>query len=640
MNKITIACMTYGKLSGLIESALENIKDNEIKVLVVDTNMENLMFNINKTMLENDVDIFIAGSAYAEIIKSTINKPVIKIQLSAMDYIKAIIKAKKYGNRIGFVSFHEPSSIDVKEIENLMEVSIDKIIYEDVYDLDMKVKNCSIDVLIGASVSNDIANKYDIPNILIYKGKESVTNAIWEAKRLVMAATEDKRKSDIYESVLNFNPSGIIITDEFGKIIVFNPSAQGLFNITYDKAIGKNINSIINGFDISDLVAKKTYQSESYYESESKNILINGFSLEMNNNIVGILITAIALSDKKSETNIKKKVNIGFNAKNSFSDIIGDSQIILKSVTKAKKYARSNLSILINGETGSGKEMFAQSIHNYSYRYNKPFVGINCATLPENLLESELFGYAEGAFTGSKKGGKRGLFEIANGGTIFLDELAEIPLKLQSRLLRVIQEKEIIPIGSEEIIPVNVRIIAATNKDLSKMIPHDFREDLYYRLNVLQVDIPSLRDRGEDIIKLFKFFLRRAMEAKNSKISELEDEKFKILELYSWPGNIRQIRNTAERFNLEIDNPIKFKEKDINKLMVNVIGEESLCNDILLKHNIFSNDSKKIDSKLITERLVEDLLKIYPNQRDMVAKVLGIERTTLWRILKKVKEDK
>lgn len=428
MNKITIACMTYGKLSNLIESALGNINDNEINVLVVDTAMEDLMFNINKTMIENDVDIFIAGSAYAEIIKSNINKPVIKIQLSAIDYIKAIIKAKEYGTRIGLVSFNEPSGIDLKDMEVLMNVSVEKIIYDDVYDLDMKVRNSNIDVLVGASVSNDIANKYGIPNVLIYKGRESVTNAILEAKRMMLTATEEKRKSDIYESVLNFNPSGIIITDEYGKIIVFNPSSQSLFNTTYDKAIGKNIKSIIDSFDISDLVTKKSYQIENHHEIEGKNILMNGFSLEQNNNLIGILITAMVSSEKSEKSNTKKTVNIGFKAKNSFSDIIGDSQIILQSVTKAKKYARSNLSILINGETGSGKEMFAQSIHNYSYRYNKPFVGINCATLPENLLESELFGYAEGAFTGSKKGGKKGLFEIANGGTIFLDELAEIPL--------------------------------------------------------------------------------------------------------------------------------------------------------------------------------------------------------------------
>lgn len=182
-----------------------------------------------------------------------------------------------------------------------------------------------------------------------------------------------------------------------------------------------------------------------------------------------------------------------------------------------------------------------------------------------------------------------------------------------------------------------MRIIAATNRDLSKMIPHDFREDLYYRLNVLQVDIPPLRERGDDIIKLFKYFLKRAMEVKNSKIAKFDDEKFRMLKLYSWPGNIRQIINTAERFNLEIENPLKFKEKDINKLIVNVIGEELLCNDVLLKHNIVADDSKKIDTKLVNEKLVDDLLSIYPNQRDMVAKVLGMERTTLWRLLKKRK---
>ncbi|WDC84728.1 sigma 54-interacting transcriptional regulator [Caloramator sp. mosi_1] len=189
--------------------------------------------------------------------------------------------------------------------------------------------------------------------------------------------------------------------------------------------------------------------------------------------------------------------------------IITNSPKMKECINIAKKIAKSDYTVLINGESGTGKEMIAQSIHNYSNRSIYPFVAVNCAALPENLLESELFGYEKGAFTGALKEGKIGLFEIANNGTIFLDEIGDMPLKLQTRLLRVLQEKQIMRVGSDNIINVNVRVIAATNKDLKKLVDEGlFREDLYYRINVLPISLPPLRERKEDIMPLLESFLK------------------------------------------------------------------------------------------------------------------------------------
>ena len=221
----------------------------------------------------------------------------------------------------------------------------------------------------------------------------------------------------------------------------------------------------------------------------------------------------------------------------------------------ARKYAASYSNVLITGESGTGKELFAQSIHSGSPCRIGPFVAVNCAALPESLLESELFGYEEGAFTGAKKGGKAGLFELAHNGTIFLDEIGDMPLSLQSRLLRVLQEKEVIRLGGSQVIPVNNRIICATNKNLAHKVEEGlFREDLYYRINILQIHIPPLREHPEDIPVLARLlFEKKCKEIKKRK--EIRTNLLQMLKRYHWPGNVRQLDAFLERLLVLTDGP-------------------------------------------------------------------------------------
>lgn len=241
---------------------------------------------------------------------------------------------------------------------------------------------------------------------------------------------------------------------------------------------------------------------------------------------------------------LEKKYLRGHIAKHYFDDIIHESEVVKRTIDIAKSYSDVDSNILIIGETGTGKEMYSQSIHNHSSRKNKPFVAINCAALPESLLESELFGYAEGAFTGAMKGGKQGIFELAHQGTLFLDEIGEISPSLQSRLLRVLQEREVMRIGDDKVIPVDVRIIAATNKNLLEMVKNnEFREDLYYRLSVLDLHLPSLREYKDDIPLLVHHFVRSF--TKNEPV-QITDEAMERLKQEQWEGNIRQLQNFCE----------------------------------------------------------------------------------------------
>jgi transcriptional regulator with PAS, ATPase and Fis domain len=235
-------------------------------------------------------------------------------------------------------------------------------------------------------------------------------------------------------------------------------------------------------------------------------------------------------------------------AKYQFKDIKGNNPTLLKQKELAKIAARTNSRILIIGESGTGKELFAQAIHNYSKRKNEPFVAVSCAAIPRDLIESELFGYRGGAFTGARRDGQVGKFELANNGTLFLDEVNGLPLDLQSKLLRVLQQNEITRLGDTQTTPVDVRVIAASNLDLmTEVEKHNFREDFYYRLNVMEINVPPLRERMDDLALLINHIMERQSQEMNIKKPEISDDVFKILNAYRWPGNVRELENCIER---------------------------------------------------------------------------------------------
>lgn len=280
--------------------------------------------------------------------------------------------------------------------------------------------------------------------------------------------------------------------------------------------------------------------------------------------------------------------------------------------------------------------MLVQSIHNLSTRSNGPFVAVNCAALPENLLESELFGYVEGAFTGAKKGGRQGLFELAHSGTLFLDEIGEMPLPLQSRILRVLQEKEVMPLGGEKVIPVDVRIVAATNKNLLQMVKAgNFREDLYYRLNILRIHMPTLQERKTDIPLLIAKFLQD-MKNINLRITGMSEDAQKYLMNYNWPGNIRQFVNMMERIMLLSTGPL-IDLRDVQDAYADDLEKDIVVTSNEQESQIVNNVQKLSD---VEESFLNKILAEENFNFTKAAKRLGIHRTTLWRKLKNINNCK
>ncbi|MCL4515115.1 MAG: sigma 54-interacting transcriptional regulator [Firmicutes bacterium] len=314
----------------------------------------------------------------------------------------------------------------------------------------------------------------------------------------------------------------------------------------------------------------------------------------------------------------------GHIAKYTFDDILGEDPRLVEVLYQAREYATVNSTVLISGETGTGKEMFAHAIHLAGARKAGPFVAVNCAALPENLLESELFGYVEGAFTGARKSGKPGLFELANQGTIFLDEIGEMSSRLQARVLRVLEEGEILRLGDERVIRIDVRVIAATNRDLVLMVQDvAFRKDLYYRINVLPLEIPPLRERGGDAVFLAEYFLSILCKQLGKEPPRLSPEAQRAISSHPWPGNIRELRNVAERLALRCQGP-----EVSGAELVRIAGLAALNGPALKPDGRLFDTMERLEREVILEAVAET-----NGNRSEAARRLGISRTTLWRRL-------
>lgn len=399
--------------------------------------------------------------------------------------------------------------------------------------------------MLDISTIMDIAVKLELDFILDSKSVLEYTKHIAPISYGLekMIGTTNMLESQL-NILLQVFDDGVIGVDRNGKIISFNENAEKILDMSRERVFGKKGEELFPQIPFGYTLNTKSPIKEKMIKYNGYDVIVCVLPITNFNTIYGAVSVIKRFSDleKKQHKLRTQLIGKGHCAKYSFDDILGASQGIVKAKNIAARMSKSDSSILIMGETGTGKELFAQAIHNCSKRSEYQFVAINCAALPESLLESELFGYEEGAFTGAKKGGKPGLFEMAHMGTLFLDEIGEIPLALQARLLRVLQEREVMRIGGDSIIKVDVRIIAATNRDLKNLVDKGlFRRDLYFRLNVLPLRLPSLRERVEDIPLLIEN-IKKDFTAD----FELSEDAAGAFLKHSWDGNIRELRNYIE----------------------------------------------------------------------------------------------
>jgi len=486
--------------------------------------------------------------------------------------------------------------------------------------------------IVGGYTTVLIAKKYGIPAAMIETGRESINNAIAEAKLVSEVSKREKEHSNRVEGIMNYSFEGILSADKDGQIDFANSYCHTIMSDVKGSFIGHKLTEYFPDVMLDDVImhGKKVLSELQYYHHTP--LLVNCVPIESAHEIAGCVLTfKHAGQIQAEESRIRKKMHeSGFKAKYRFQDIIHSSKGMDDVISDALSFSYADSNILISGETGTGKELFAQSIHNSSPRKGKPFVAINCAALPENLLESELFGYVEGAFTGASKGGKMGFFEIAHTGTIFLDEIGDISPQLQSRLLRVLQEKEIIRLGNDTVIPIDVRVISATNKDLKKAVERgEFRKDLLYRLNVLELKLPPLRERGDDITTLLKNFISYERERTGCKLRRIDENAIKSLSAYPWPGNVREMRNFVERLCILTKSEVA-KTEDVLRALPDLNATSSRPT---AKTMVGQTDEVAYDER---SEIVK-ALALFKGNRKKTAEHLEIDASTLWRKMKRYK---
>lgn len=463
--------------------------------------------------------------------------------------------------------------------------------------------------------------------IMIPTGEAAITKALDEAVRVAVVMMQERVNAEMFTTAINGIRDGILYISEDHTIQLVNDVCRQLLGISIPWLTGTPISSLPPKLSkvIRQSLQEKQEINNCLMSFEGRTLTVNSIPIFEKKSVTGAVVTLQDVTKiQQAETQIRQKMyEKGLCARYSFRDILHVSSAIDNLIETANYYAAAPSNVLIQGETGTGKELFAQSIHNASPRKAGPFVAINCAAIPENLLESELFGYVEGAFTGTRRGGKAGLFELAHNGTLFLDEIAELTMDLQVKLLRVLQEGEVRRIGSDTFKKIDVRIIAATNQNLHSLVQEGkFRKDLFYRLDVLKLYIPPLSERKEDIEVLFRHYIHVYALRLGIHIETVTEDALELLRRHQFEGNVRELCNIAERASILCHGSPSIIAQIIDYALYGSYDRRQLRQ--------VPESLRKSEYELILEALERNQYN-----QTLTAEELGINRTTLWRKMKK-----
>lgn len=460
---------------------------------------------------------------------------------------------------------------------------------------------------------------------------------------------------DILSTVLDSAYEGVVVINEKAEIIHFNDAYSRFTGIKKEEALGQHVTKIIENTRLHNVLNSGIPERGSLQVINGQEMIVHRIPIRKKDRIVaavGMLIfegvselyKILEKHQQKGRMTVKlsnNHVNLEKKSIVMLEEIIGKSEKIAATKQLARRAAKTLATVLITGESGTGKELFAQSIHHLSLYSHGPFVSVNCAAIPDLLLESELFGYADGAFTGARKGGKPGKFELAHEGTLFLDEIGDMPLSMQSKILRVLQEKEGIRIGDVKSYKTITRVIAATNKNLEQMVQQGaFREDLYYRLNIIRLHIPPLRERKEDIPLLLAHYLEEVCHRYKIPTKQLTNKALVQLLSYEWPGNIRELVNMVERIISLVekedisasDIAVLFNQASVTRPLNE--PDSKTIEIITSPHNVISEI--KAEKKLEEREVIIKVLRETNGNKAKAARKLGIHRSTLYDKIKQL----
>lgn len=632
----------YEELYGAVEDYVRHtdMRSYEVKI--------DHLFGSEATTIKNcDADIVVArGMTAKAIARANPHVHMVEISISISDLIEALLKCREIDNGSGVgVILTDPGICHPALLQDLLGIPIYLRQAEDeaeLYAAISELYSLGVRTFIGGLTLCRRCEDLGLRHFHIKSGKDATIRALNEALAAAKSLNRERTRTNLIATVLNNAEDAMLAIDSIGTVFASNSQASALFLGDKGKSLESLPLSEIFPETESETVLNTPGETGVLRTVGDQLLLIKKTPITVNGEQYGVLVTcrnveALRETERTIRQALSKK---GLIAHYNFSDIIFRSQAMRTAIASAFKYSQVDSSVFIVGETGTGKELFAQSIHNTSRRCAQPFVAVNCAALPEQLLESELFGYTEGSFSGAAKGGRIGLFELAHKGTIFLDEIGEMPLSLQAKILRVLEEKEVRRIGGDTVVPVDVRVISATNIDMrEKVRTGQFRQDLYYRINLLNLNILPLRERTEDIEMLLFHFIARFAARSSVREPQIEPEAIEVLKHYSWHGNVRELRNLCER--LVILNEGTTVGAPMVEAALGIQGVSALTEEELPTSAAFGaafrarcDDHSGSTRKSWAARLAESGL----NHAEFAAST-GMSRTSLWRKLKQEKQS-
>ena len=601
---------------------------------------------VGKRMEQEGVEAIISRRGTAHLLRENLRIPVFSFPQSSLSILTSIKKAAdrlaetpEKNMKIFMPNFrNEISGLEI--VEELLDIEFTQGVYFDstsLGDLILDAFHQGVGAVVGGLATMGFAMKCGLMFQELITPKENIIETIENAKSAALSNREQKATTLRYQSIMDLASDGIISIDSKGILTTINKKAKIVLNVGNQDVLGTPASGLITNVNLQRALQRQTSVQDKVEEIGSELFVYNQEPIIVKDHTVGVVSSFKEIANvMRAENKVRRTLTKGFVAKYILEDLVYCSPAMDKVVNTSKELAKTESTILVMGKTGTGKEVIAQSVHNLSQRNKMPFVSVHCGALPEQLLESELFGYEEGAFTGSKKGGKPGLFEMAHQGTIFLDEIDSTSHSVQLRLLRVLQEKEVMRIGADRKIPVNVRVIAAAGKDLWSVVQDGkFRKDLFFRLNVLRITIPSLRERREDISLLLKYFLQYHARKHGITPIELPVPYIDKLTDYSWPGNVRQLKHFAEQ--LLLNSNFQGCTASLDSLFDDlsyIVDKEEVSSQKEIPEQVTEN--LKLSDPESEVEIIRKALHKTQFSKAKAAKILGISRTTLWRKLKEL----
>lgn len=628
-------------------------KDLGFEAVIIEAVLDEALHKIQAACQKYDVSAIISRGGTASMLKEALDIPVLAAEANDFDILTALLEAADISPQIAFVLSADYVIEDLSWISSRFDIQMRFYPFTSQAELSESIQRAKRDgcgvVVSGSDRAFKISSQYGLPCVLVNTSRRTMEELVRRAIMIVEVRDREIRHRQLLSSTLNLVPERVFFLDAADKVQLVNDQGLRLLGLKNEsQIIGSRLSGFIGNPALDRVIKGRERKAGQVLTIQNHTMLLHSSPVYAKDEYLGLVLSLTpAVEVEKMEHRLRREaIASGLVAETTFQDMeaVAASRLMLDSLRRAKTFARSNGTILITGESGTGKELLAQSIHNASRRSRQAFVAINCAALPLGLLESELFGYEEGSFTGARRGGKPGYFELAHGGTLFLDELGLLPVNVQMQLLRVIQSRQVLRVGGRKMIPVDVRLVAATNADLEEAVAQgSFRRDLYFRVNVLHVDIPPLRERPEDIAPLTASYLPRLNREHERSIKGLAPGLLAAFQKYSWPGNVRELLNYLTRLVVSAAGPeLSLDDLKGSGIKLNACGQNKKQNPEFNEgDDCFQSSGAGFSvSPGSLDDMEDQIIRWYMDKnqglRSNVCDQLGISRTTLWKKLKKM----